>query len=242
MIEIYRASVDNVRELRTSRKKLKRLINLTIKNKQKDYLPILTKNFALLYSAFAETCFLKMIHTPHGFNADEIKQITFKYPSAQNNDTQNNLEEKWSKCLELAFKRINNNSGEFYNKKQTLHRLVQNYVVKPSKIRNKIAHGQWKVALNSKNSSTNQEATSSIKDLDFVKVDILFEIYEKIGQVVEDLIESPYKAHFNDYYSHLAELEELVEKTKAWTFESKTKILEEKFKKQEQNKKKYEAQ
>ncbi|MCT4613373.1 MAG: hypothetical protein N4A49_00700 [Marinifilaceae bacterium] len=207
MLEIYKSSVKNVKELKSSRRKIKQLINQSIKNKKKDILPILTKNYALLYSSFAETCFLKMIHTPYGFSEEGIQQITSK----------RNLEEQWRKCLELAFSVIDNGNGEFRNKIQTLNRLIQKYIIEPSQIRNKIAHGQWIVAFNSQNTSVNSETTDKISSLDFVKIDILFDVYEKIGQVVEDLIESPTKTHFRDFYLHLAELEDLVTKTTDWT-------------------------
>ena len=222
MIDIYKASVKNVRGLKSSRKKIKQLINLSIKNNKKDIIPILTKNYALLYSAFAETCFLKMIHTPYGFSDDRILQICSK----------RNLETKWTKCLELAFNAVDNSSGEFYNKKQSITRFVANYILAPSQLRNKIAHGQWVEALNSENTSTNPETTARISSLDFVQIDILFDIYEKIGQVVEDLIESPHKTHFRDYYNHLTELEALVERTKDWTIESKIIVLKERFENQ----------
>lgn len=222
MLEIYKASVKNVRGLKSSRKKIKQFINLSIKNNKKDIIPVLTKNYALLYSAFAETCFLKMIHTPYGFSDTKIKQIS----------SQRNLEKKWEKCLEFAFALIDNNSGEFHTKRQSLEKLINKYVHEPSQIRNKIAHGQWVVALNSENTATNQETTTRVSALDFVQIDILFDIYEKIGQVIEDLIESPHKAHFRDFYNHLTELENLVERTKNWTIESKILVLKTRFEKQ----------
>ncbi|WCC46266.1 hypothetical protein [Tenacibaculum finnmarkense] len=224
MLEIFKASTENVRELKKNRKKINQLINRSIKNKSKDMIPVLTKTYALTYSAFAETCFLKTIHTPYGFSEDLIKQISSK----------RNLEKKWNKCIELAFEQIKNmtNLGEIQNKKKRLKNLINEYVIKPSQLRNKIAHGQWKSALNTENTKINLITTKRIKELDFVQVDNLFLIYEKISQVVEDLIESPHKTHFRDFYIHLTELEELVEKTKNWTIETKTKVLIEKFEKQ----------
>ena len=41
-----------------------------------------------------------------------------------------NLEEKWLKCVELAFNKLNTtNLGEIANKKQTLNRLLQAYII-----------------------------------------------------------------------------------------------------------------
>lgn len=45
--------------------------------------------------------------------------------------------------------KINNraNLGEIANKKQTLNRILDKYIIAPSQMRNKIAHGQWSVCL-----------------------------------------------------------------------------------------------
>lgn len=220
MIEIYRASTTNVRELKKQRASIKRLFNRAIIQKDKMSQNLLTKLYALLYSSFVEVCFLKIIHTPYGFTDPEILQIY----------GQRNLELKVSKCLELAFLSIDKMAGrgEIQNKKQILVRYIEQYILSPSQLRNKIAHGQWSVALNNDNTAINADTTAKINNLDFVKVDILFSVFEKIGQAIEDLIESPYKAHFNDFYFHTTELETLVSDTSTWTLESKTKILEEK--------------
>jgi len=221
MIEIYRASVENVRELNKQRTNIKRLLNQAIKRNDHSGFNALTKLYALLYSSYAELCLLKVIHTPYGFCKEDIRQI----------NSERNLEQKWTKCLELAFNRINNiaNAGEIQNKRQTLSRHIYNYIIEPSQLRNKIAHGQWVVALNNENTATNPATTSRIANLDFVKTDILFSVYQKIGQAVEDLIESPTKAHFNDFYSHMTELEELIKETQNWDLQSKIKMLKDKF-------------
>jgi len=217
MLIIYKCSVSNVRELKKQRCNLKRLFNKCICHNDKPSFDTLTKLYALLYSSFAETCFLKMLHTPYGFSDELINQVL----------SQRNLEQQRIKCLELAFQGIDSeaNKRDIQNKKQILTKHIQTYIIQPSEIRNKIAHGQWKVALNSKNSNKNDETTGKIADLDFVKIDILFELYEKTAQVLEDLIESPQKTHFRDFYLHITKLEELIEKTKEWTFESKIKKI-----------------
>lgn len=221
MIDVYKASVANVRELTKQRTNIKRLINKSIKQNDHSSFNALTKLYALLYSSFAELSFLKTIHTPYGFNENEIGQISSEI----------NLEQKWTKCLELAFSRINNiaNAGEIQNKRQTLSRLIKQFIIEPSQLRNKIAHGQWIVALNNDNTAINQTTTTRIANLDFVKIDILFGAYEKIGQAVEDLIESPTKAHLNDFYYHMTKLEELINETGNWNLESKVQALKVKF-------------
>ncbi|WP_040254747.1 hypothetical protein [Psychroserpens mesophilus] len=229
MLEVYKASVQNVREIKRQRAKLKRLFNNSIKRNEKSSFDVLTTLYALLYSSFMEVCFLKTIHTPYGLSDNEIKQVNAEIVG--NRIRTRSLEQKWTKCLELAFQKIDNqaNKGELQNKKQRLERLIKEFIIEPSQIRNKIAHGQWHTALNSQNTKINPSTSKKLKELDFVKIDILFSAYEKIGQAVEDLIESPTKAHFNDFYNHMSELDELILETKSWTLESKINSLKEKF-------------
>jgi hypothetical protein len=219
MLQIFQACVKNVRELKKQGTALKRLFNQSVRRNDHSALHALKCLYALLYSSFAEASFLKVIHTPYGFSENEILQIK----------EQGNLEKKWIKCLDLAFQKIDSmsNKGEIQNKKLIICRYIERYIVEPSQLRNKIAHGQWEVCLNNENTEVNIATTERIKQLDFVKVDILFLIYDKIGQVVEDLIESPHRTHFRDFYYHITELEELISDTASWTFDSKMKVLKE---------------
>ena len=217
MSEVYDACVVDVNELKSKRKILNKLINEAIRNNKNDALDTLTKLYALLYSSYAEISFLKLIHTPDGFSNEEIRVIL----------KETNLTEKWHKCFELAMKKISNedNKGEIANKRKKLQNILREYIIQPSKIRNKIAHGQWKKCLNSENEKINQEITSAILELDCVKIDILFSVYDMFQQCIVDLIKSP-RTHYRDYYSQIVKLEAFVEKTKMWSLGSKRKILQ----------------
>jgi hypothetical protein len=230
MLQIYQASVSNLRELRKQKKNLKRLFNKSVRGNDHSSFNALTKLYALLYSSFAEVCFLKMIHTPYGFSDNFIQQI----------QEQRNLEQKWQKCLTLAFAQIENmaNRGDIQNKKLLIQRYINLYIIEPSQLRNKIAHGQWSVALNNDNTAINSITTSKVLALDFVQIDILFEVYEKIGQTIEDLIESPHKTHFRDFYLHMTELEKLILETANWNISSKINILKATVNRQEEIKSK----
>lgn len=218
MIEIYRACCENQRDIKSQATIVKRMINNAILYGRNAEIVALTKMYALLYSAFAEVSFLKLIHTPYGLSEDMILEI----------QRQQNLEEKWKKCIELAYLEINKHSilGKINNEKKRLEDILKQYIIKPSQIRNKIAHGQWCVALNNLSTSINNETTSLINNIDYVKIDVLFQIYDIFEKCVEDLIESPKKAHYKYFYSNLTELENIINKTKSWDFETrKSRIL-----------------
>ena len=130
-----------------------------------------------------------------------------------------NEEITFSKNL-LKFEKL-----DIANKRKKLQNILDEYIIQPSIFRNKIAHGQWKVCLNSENEKINQEITNDMLELDCVKIDNLFKIYNMFQQCIEDLIESP-RTHYRDYYSQIVDLESFVEKTKMWSLESKRKKLQ----------------
>ena len=102
---------------------------------------------------------------------------------------------------------------------------MQEYIIKPSLIRNKVAHGQWIYCLNSDCTKINQNTTTQIGNLDFVKIERYFCIYDKFHQCILDLLIS-HKTHFRDYYQIIAELKDYIESTKSWSLETKKhKIL-----------------
>lgn len=217
MKEIYEANVKNVKEVKKQANAIKRLLNQSLKDNRVCEIEALTKTYALMYSAYAEVSFQKLIHTPYGFSEDYIRQI----------ESGRNLETKWIKCMELAIKQIENeaNKGEVANKLKWLEDIMDKYIIHPSQIRNKIAHGQWSVCLNNDCTKINNDMTAELAMLDFVEVEKLFVIYEIFVQCVEDLIESPYKAHYRDFYCNLTELENYINKTKDYTMETKRNKL-----------------
>lgn len=210
--EIYRASTLNIKDLKKQRKRILALVNRAIREKNDADLISLTKMYALLYSAYAEMSFLKLIHTPGAFSESEITQI----------ENGRNLEEKWTKCVEFAFKKLNPNAnpGEIANKKQTLRRILTEYIIAPSQIRNKVAHGQWIICLNNDCTRVNHDATLKMQQLDFVRIDRYFSIYGQFQQCILDLSVSQ-KTHYRDYYTIIVNLEQYIESTKSWSLETK---------------------
>ena len=214
MLQIYQACCENVRELKKQAKTLNRSINNAIISNRHQEVYFLTRVYALLYSSYAEVAFLKLIHTPHGFSEDYIKQI----------QSQRALENKWEKCFELAFQSISSDL-DLRNKELWMRRILNEYILSPSRIRNKIAHGQWAVCLNSESTAINNDITAELQNLDYVRIEILFNIYSIFSQCIEDLIESPHRAHYRYFYGPLTNLEDYINKTKSYTVTSKIAIL-----------------
>jgi hypothetical protein len=209
----YQAYVINVNDFRLAESDIRRLINKALKTNKLKTVEIQTKVYALLYSTYSESSFMKMILTPYGFEQEYIDEIL----------RQDSIQQKWIKCLELAFNKFSSfqKNSEIPNKKLELKRIIEKYVIAPSVIRNKIAHGQLTVALNSKNTDLNLDLTNQIQSLDFITIYKWFNINNYLVRIIEDLIESPNKAHHHYYYSVYQELERYISRTESWTIESK---------------------
>lgn len=213
--KLFQAYTINVKDFILAEQEIRRIINRALKTKKELTVKIHTKIYALLYSTYSESCFMKMILTPFGFEQDYLNEIL----------RQDSIQEKWLKCLEISFLKFNKNSkgSEIPNKKKELEVIIKNYVVDPSIIRNKIAHGQLTIALNSKVNNLNPNITSQIQDLDYVTIYKWFIINKKLCEIIEDLIESPDKAHYNQYYSKFQDLNTFIIRSEKWTVESKLK-------------------
>lgn len=217
----YEAYVQNVQDFLIAEKELKRTINRALKTGKNQTVEIQTKLYALLYSTFSESRFMKVILTPYGFEQYEVDEIL----------RQSSVLDKWLKCLDLAFRKFNQTKkgSEIPNKKLELSRMIKKYVINPSILRNKIAHGQLTIALNNKNTSLNANITNEIQALDFVEIGKWFEINKSLCDILEELIESPDKGHYRNYYTRFQQLELYILKTKDWT--SNTKMQTKKMKK-----------
>ena len=222
-LQIFHAQTDNVRMLNQAQTQIKRAINSALRKGDKTSSQVHTKLLALVFCAWVEANFSKLIHTPSGFTLNEIHQIK----EVQQN---NSLEAGWKKCIELGLRKISNAGKSNYipNVRKRINRIVDEYVVAPSKIRNKIAHGQWKIALNKSNTAKNNDITKELDDLDSVVISIWFQGQEYLSNIVETLIESPNRAFHRDYWTEIAKLEDFLQRSKNWNIDEKTKRLQSK--------------
>jgi len=222
-LAVFRAQVENVRELTTAKRHLNRAVNLALRKADSASARIHTKVLTLIFCAWVEATFSKLIHTPYGFSLDEIgqiKEVTNKF----------GIEAGWSKCLELGLRHVSGSSKSNYvpNIKQKLTRIIKAYVVDPSLIRNKIAHGQWVVALNRENDAQNADLTPALDSLDVITVTIWFGVYEYLAMIIEILIESPDRTFHRDYWIEITKLESFLERAEHWSLAEKITKLKKK--------------
>jgi hypothetical protein len=222
-LEIYRAQVQNTRTLSRAWNQLKRQINLALRKGDDASAQIHTMLLALLFCAWAEANFSKLIHTPYGFEIDEIDQIKSTWSA-------NGVGSAWNKCIELGLKRVGNIGKSNYipNARQTLSRLVKEYIISPGLIRNKIAHGQWSVALNRENDAINHDIKRSMDNLDVVLIERWQKAHQSLSSIIEVMIESPNRAFHRDFWTELASLEKNLDIMSTWTLKSKIEKIKRK--------------
>jgi hypothetical protein len=211
-LAIYKSQVDNVRSLIAARTQVRRAINHALRIGNDPMVDVQTKILALVFCAWAESNFLKVIHTPHGFTLGEIQQIKRIWSN-------NGIAEGWQKCIQVALAKVPAQRSNFVpNARKKLTAIVREFVLQPSMLRNKIAHGQWVKALNGANTATNEALTQELSHLDITKITIWFRCHALLADIVEGLIESP-KKFVRDYWALTVELEEFVETSRGWSME-----------------------
>jgi hypothetical protein len=222
-LDIFRAQTKNVQKLNQVRKQINRTINYALRKGDTTSAEIHTRVLALIFCAWVEAQFSKVVHTPYGFTLDEIRQIKEIYQC-------NGAGVGWETCVELGLRKVVNSPKSNYipNVRQKLFRIIGEYVVEPSLIRNKIAHGQWEIALNRENTAINNELSNKLHNLDTVSVNIWFDVHSYLAEVVEVLIESPDRAFHRDYWVHVTNLEEFVREAANLNLAEKIKRLQKK--------------
>jgi hypothetical protein len=222
-LQVFQAQTKNVRMLDQASRQINRTINHALRKNDNMSCQVHTKVLALIFCAWIEANFSKVIHTPYGFTPEEIDQIKRTHQRL-------GLGPGWKKCIELGLRRISNPQKSNYipNIRLKLFSIVDDYVVSSSQIRNKIAHGQWHVALNRDNDAVNNELTQELNNLDTVIISIWFQVHQHLSNIVEALIESPNRAFQRDYWQEIAKLEAFLDETHGWSISEKLTRLQKK--------------
>jgi hypothetical protein len=212
----------NVTALEAARKKVNGEINDSLRKDDDFSLKIHTKLYLLIYSSWTEALLIKVVHTPFGFSIDEKKKI-FKDQDVLN---------KWKKCINCAFSKFRKHGSEIPNKKKKIHRLLDDYLKTQASIRNKIAHGQWEFQLHKNNVTEDQDVHLLIELVDVIQIDTWFEVFKEIVEIIRGLIDSRiknnYLAHYNQYFLRLMNIQNLIDERKTWTIAEKKRKLKRK--------------
>lgn len=209
----------NVSTLESTRKRINSLINDALRKDDDVALKVYTNIYLLVYSAWTEASLVKLVHTPFGFTLVEKQKIL------KDQDVLN----KWKKCVNTAFSKFQKPGSEIPNKKRKIHKLLDDYLKSQANIRNKVAHGQWVYPLFKNNLTHDADAKTLMSLIDVMQIDTWFEIFKEITEIVRGLIDAKSKnnhlAHYNHYYTRLANIQDIIDKRKNWTIEDKRQRL-----------------
>ena len=211
-LKIYQAQVKNLQVLEKAWKFQVRTINKSLIKDQKYEVELATKQLMLLHCAYTECAFSKLIHTPYGFSPSQILQIkqSIKHGGAT---------EGWKKALELGLKRLITKRADkqVSDIRSQILKILEHYVAGPSILRNKVAHGQWMVAINRSGDDINSDVSQQLKDLDVVVLTRWHIAVVELCAILRLLIESPNKAFRPNYYFVIESHVKNVKETKEWT-------------------------
>lgn len=215
---IFSIQTENVRELEKAWEQGNRIVNESLRDNDKAATTIQTKLMALLFSAYTEAIFSKLIHTPNALTQSEIDILKNKF--------NNNSYAGWVACLNLVVGKITSKDQAYKdNVISNVMTLLIDYIKEPSEVRNRMAHGQWVVALNSKNTQENNSISTKIKNLDIVVLTKYKRSFYLTALIIEDLLESPDKAHINLYQDLVNKFNHEQAKMSAWTIEGRIQKL-----------------
>jgi hypothetical protein len=211
-LKIYQAQVENLRVLEKAWKFQVRTLNKSLIKDQKYEVELATRQLMLLHCAYTECAFSKLIHTPYGFSPSQILQIKQTVKS-------NGAAEGWKKALELGLKRLitkraNKQVSDIRGK---ISQILERYVAAPSVLRNKVAHGQWVVAINRSGDGINPDVSQQLKDLDVVVLTRWHIAVVELCAILRLLIESPNKAFRPNYHFAIESHINKVKETTEWT-------------------------
>lgn len=225
-LEVYRCQTENLRELEKTWKQLQRSINHALIKNDNPSLENHTKLQALVFCAWSEVSFSKLIHTPYGFTTSEIIQIK--------SVASRNLGDGWLKCLDMGLRRVKNPAKSNYiqNIRKRVAKIINDYVILPRMIRNKVAHGQWTYALNSENTRLNKDMTANINSLNTVQLSLWKDVFTGLSNIIEALIESPNRSFHRDYWHEISNIEETIAIKNGYSVEQKREMLKEKVARQ----------
>ncbi|MBD8262381.1 hypothetical protein [Pantoea agglomerans] len=191
---VFQSQTKNIKELDRAWRIAKISLNLALKNDRDTEARIHTKTLSLIYSAWTEALFSKLIHTPYGFELSEIESIK----------KLKGMEAQWRRCLKVAKAKVLSaptfNSVQLSSADTYIKKLIIDYVKTPSALRNRIAHGQWVVAFQGDSvTDISSDLTLAIEELNVVALDNLKMGFKGLADIIEAMIESPNNAFVKDY-------------------------------------------
>lgn len=214
-LTVFQSQTENLNALGAAIEQVRRNVNASLKAGDALSASAATKTYALLFCAWAETNFSKLIHTPYGLQLDEVRQITLAHQ-------REGIAAGWAMAVEFGLRCLDvEKHGDIAAKvAETLVRVIDNHLFDLDPIRNRLSLGQWSVVLSEEEDEVvDTDLTASMTDLDIVEVNIWFETHERFAGLVGALIGIPQTTVIRDWRLEAAHLENEVGTLQARTLD-----------------------
>lgn len=219
--DLYVLQSNNVRKLKKVEKNLVRTINTYLKKNDSFQVELNTKLYALVYCTLSEAQFIQIVNTPDGFMDTEIEKIKAE-------KKRNGVVKAWELLFDMAFDKVNVNwktNSDLLNRRKEVQNIIDDYIKTPSELRNKVAHGQWDLALNRENTAENTSKTLELNNLTVIQITIWSKVHQFLGLIVRDLIQSPKSGFHRNYWINLVKLQQFITDSSNWTMSKRIATL-----------------
>ncbi|SFJ67641.1 hypothetical protein [Olleya namhaensis] len=206
---MYREHCKNLSEVENGIKRIELELRkyISINDVKNEY--TFTKILSQLIVCWSEVRILKLIYENNAFTEAEINSILLT------NNRANSLETKWKKALNISICKAynitdigniqNELSADIYYKYNEIFSSITNDFLPSIQIRNRIAHGQWKVAFTSKLQSISPDLTNKISIENIVSLQLKKKILNGLALLIHDLAVSP-PTFERDFMSNYAKI------------------------------------
>lgn len=151
-----------------------------------------TRILSHLITCWAEVRVHKLIYEDQAFSNSEIAQIIAHGVT---------LENKWIKALNISYVKAHNLNlltpietqlfGEDLRRYSEIKKLINNDLLSSIQVRNRIAHGQWKIAFSSSLKSVSNDLTTRISQENIVSLQLKRNLLDGLARLIHDLAVSP---------------------------------------------------
>ena len=214
---LHQLQTKNVKHLKQVEKNLRMDINRFLIKGDTFKVSMNTKLYSLLYSSLSEAQFLQILYTPYGFTPAQIIQIK----------KEKGIANKWTLMLDISLEKFGDveEGSDLNNKRDKLLSIIEEYIKKPQKMRNKIAHGQWVNAFNGSNKVKDDDISLEINGLNVIDIQKWYEVHQYLCFIIRDLVQSTQLTFEKSYEKNLSKLDEFIIRSSTWTLNDRTRAL-----------------
>lgn len=188
---MYKHHIKNIKEIEGAISLVELDLRRYISIQQENHTYKYTKLLSYLITCWTEVRILKLAYEQNGFSQIERETII----------SANTLNNKWVTALNIAISkayRINKNidipaqlpftARSRYNE---LISLILNDLLPSIEIRNRIAHGQWKIAFSNDLKSISPQLTGALRQENIVNLQLKKKLLIGLAALIHDLVVSP---------------------------------------------------